>query len=56
MRNTMKRFSMVAVVVFMAGALGACADEPMAVEEEAYTVQMDEEPDCVLVRGILYCS
>ena len=57
MRNTMKRVWMVAAMVLVAGALGACADEPMAVEEEAYTVQMDEEgTDCVLIRGILYCS
>ena len=57
MRDSMKRFGLVLAVLVMAGGLGACADEPMGIEEEAYTVQMDETSGgCVVIDGKLYCT
>ena len=57
MRNTMKRVSLVVAMVLVAGALGACADEPTGVEE-SYTVQMNEsnESDCYWVNGRWECD
>jgi len=57
MQKTTKRIWLAALALVMAAGLGACADEPMAVEaEESYEVQMDgtEEP-CVIVDGRLVC-
>ena len=56
MRASMKRFGLVAAILVMMGGLGACADEPMGIEEEAYTVEMDEAGgDCVWIAGQLVC-
>ena len=57
MRNTMKRVSLVVAMVLVAGALGACADEPTGLDEQVYSVQMDEETGvCVMVDGKPYCK
>lgn len=57
MRDSMKRFGLVLAVLVATVALGACADEPMGIEEEAYTVEMDETGgDCVLIAGQLVCK
>ena len=55
--TTMKRVLVAAVALVAAGALGACADEPMA-PEEAYEVEMDEtnSDNCVVINGQLYCN
>ena len=59
MRNsTTKRVWMAAVALVLLGAVGACSDEPMAVEEP-YEVQMTEtndEPTCVYIDGQLICD
>ena len=61
MRNTTKRLAMVAAALFVTGFVGACADEPMAPQSEAYEVQMEEsteEPteNCVIINGQAYCK
>ena len=59
MRTMTKRFSMLAATLLLAGAAGACADEPMGVEEQTYEVQMDgtsDEGNCVIIAGKLVCS
>ena len=57
MKKTTSRFWMVAAALVLAMATGACADEPMAVEEP-YEVQMDETNggNCVVVLGKLVCN
>ncbi|HEX6587567.1 MAG TPA: hypothetical protein VF039_00980 [Longimicrobiales bacterium] len=60
MRNTTKRFAMVAAALFVTGLAGACADEPMAPQEEAYEVQMEETTppttECLYIGGQLVCK
>lgn len=60
MRNTTtKRVWMAAAALTISAALGACADEPMAPQEEGYEVMMEETPtpptNCVYIDGQLYC-
>ena len=59
MRNPTKRVFFAVVGLVLAGAMGACSDEPMAVEE-AYEVQMDGEGGgngtCIYIDGQLYCD
>lgn len=59
MTTTTKRFWMLAATLFLAGAAGACADEPMGVEQEAYEVEMDEatgDANCIELNGVVYCK
>ena len=64
MRNTTtKRVWMAAVALTISAALGACADEPMAPQEEGYEVMMDETDtttqsveNCVIINGQTYCK
>ena len=59
MRNTTKRFSILAATLILAGTAGACADEPMGPDEQAYEVQMDGTgtgDNCVWVGEQLICS
>ena len=59
MTTKTKRFWMLAATLFLAGAAGACADEPMGVQEEAYEVQMNEstsEGNCIELNGVIYCK
>ena len=59
MRNTTtKRVWMAAVALTISAALGACADEPMAPQEEGYEVMMEEEQttECVYIGGQLMCK
>ena len=60
MRNqTTKRVWMAAVALMLVGAVGACADEPMAVED-SYEVQMSEDTTggntCIYIDGQLHCD
>lgn len=57
-KQTTKRVWMGAMALVLSAALGACADQPMAVEE-AYEVQMNggsSDEDCVMIGGVLYCD
>ena len=59
MTKTTKRFRILAATLLLAGAAGACADEPMAVETEAYEVEMTEastDANCVIIGGQMHCN
>ena len=58
MTKTTKRFWTVSMMVVVAGALGACADQPTG-PEEPYTVEMDEGSNsggCIVIGGELICK
>ena len=60
MRNTTKRTWMAAAALLIAGFAGACADQPMAPQDEAYEVQMEETTppnnNCIYIDGQLHCK
>ena len=57
MRNSKKRAWTLIVALAAAAGLGACADEPMGVEEP-YEVQMNvtDDPECVIINGQMHCN
>ena len=58
-KQTMKRIWIGATALVAAAGLGACADQPMGVEEP-YEVQMDgettEDSNCIIIDGVIYCN
>lgn len=57
MKTTTKRVWLAALVLVISAGVGACADEPMAVEaEETFEPQADGTGNCVIINGQLHCS
>ena len=57
-KQAIKRIWIGATALVAAAGLGACADQPMGVEEP-YEVQMDGEDtsgECIIIHGQLHCS
>ena len=58
-KTTMKRVWLGALALVLTAGVGACADQPMAVEEP-YEVQMQgestDDDNCIYIGGQLYCD